>query len=290
MLGFVLDSFDDTVGSTQDLHDFTALPELVSVPFLTALSKKQIDKLKRGGLFVSLPSAFTPIALREPSSPAVESYRALCNIILRSSAQNSTKVLLITSATPSEGKSTVSCNLATALAQRGRKVLMVDADLRSSPPHSDVGIANQSLTTMCQAGSVDHPRYQPIASLPTLHVLPAGIRPTDPTGVLDSVRMQELMTAWRAEYDHIIIDTPPVLLFADALVLAARSDAVILVTRSGVSRRPEIERARDLLTRSGAHMLGFILNAVKSPEYYYGYPASYGPQYATGNTGLQKKN
>ena len=279
LLGFAVDSFDDTVGTSQELETLAAIPELVSVPFLSALATKKLKKLKRTSPLFSLPTAFNPIALQEPSSPAVESYRALCNVILLSSSQNSTKMLVITSATPGEGKSTVSCNLATALAQRGRKVLLVDADLRSSPLRAQAGTFSQGLTTMCQVGSAEHPRYRLIASLPNLDVLPAGIRPTDPA-VLDSVRMQELMTAWRAGYDHIIIDTPPVLLFADALGLASRADAVILVARSGVSRRNEVLRARDLLARSGANLLGFILNAVKFPEYYYGYPSAYGPQYA----------
>jgi len=93
--------------------------------------------------------------------------------------------------------------------------------------------------------------------------------------------MQELLAAWREEYDNIIIDTPPVLLFADALVLAAQADNSILVTRSGVSRSKSVLLARDLLARSGARILGFVLNAVRHPDYYYGYPETYGPQYGT---------
>jgi capsular exopolysaccharide synthesis family protein len=264
------------------------MPELVSVPFLAALSNKKLSRSKSMNSRFPLPTGFNPIALREPDSPAVESYRALCNIILLSAAQNSMKMLIVTSATPGEGKSTVSCNLATALAQRGRKVLMVDADLRSCSSNSQTGTSTQSLTTLCQTGNLDHPQYRPIPILPTLHVLPAGIRSANPTGVLDSVRMQELMAAWRAEYDHIIIDTPPVLLFADALVLAARADAIVMVTRADVSRRPEVLRARDLLERAGGNILGFVLNAVRSPQYYYGYPSSYGPQYAPVKTDPEK--
>jgi non-specific protein-tyrosine kinase len=84
--------------------------------------------------------------------------------------------------------------------------------------------------------------------------------------------MAELMTIWRAEYNHIIIDTPPVLPFADALVLAARADGVILVARSGMSRATALLRAREVLARSGSKILGLVLNAVRSREYYYEYP------------------
>ena len=86
--------------------------------------------------------------------------------------------------------------------------------------------------------------------------------------------MQELMNAWRAEYDHIIIDTPPVLPFADALVLSARADGVILVVRSGMSHAGALLRASELLVRSGAKIQGLVLNAVPEREYYYGYPQS----------------
>jgi capsular exopolysaccharide synthesis family protein len=279
LLGLVRDSFDDTIRNSQEMEAVAALPELVSVPFLPALAKKRGPERKETGPFFPSAPAFSPIAFREPDSPGIEAYRALCSAILQTNSQNSTKVLVITSATPGEGKSTVSCNLATALAQRGRKVLLVDADLRSTSIRSHLGLARSSLTAMCGALGVEHPRYQPVPSLPGLNLLPAGIRPDDPTGVLDSARMQELLAAWREEYDNIIIDTPPVLLFADALVLAAQADNSILVTRSGVSRSKSVLLARDLLARSGARILGFVLNAVRHPDYYYGYPETYGPQY-----------
>jgi len=211
--------------------------------------------------------------LQDSNSPAVESYRALCSIVLRSWVQNSSKTLVITSAIPGEGKSTVSTNLAAALAQHGKKVLLVDADLRSFAIRSVLEPPWPTLSSMCKPGGADHPRCRPIAGLPTLSVVPAGIPPANPTEILDSLRMEQLMTIWRAEYDHIIIDTPPVLPFADALVLAARADGVILVARSGMSRARSLLRAREVLARSGAKILGLVLNAVRSREYYYGYPA-----------------
>lgn len=270
MLGLVRDSFDDTVAGSEQLERMTGLPELVSVPFLAGLRSKERKKAKRK----ALRSVFNPIALKDPNSPGVESFRALCSTIMFSSDQNAVKTIVVTSATPGEGKSTVSCNLATALAQRGRKVLLVDADLRCSSIYPQLG-TRPGLSTMCAAGAANHPRYQPLANLPALHVVPAGIRPGDPTGVLDSVGMQQLMAAWRDEYDHVIIDTPPALPFADALVLGARADGVILVARAGVSRTGALLRARDVLARSGSNLLGFVLNAVRDREYYYEYPDSY---------------
>jgi Mrp family chromosome partitioning ATPase len=88
--------------------------------------------------------------------------------------------------------------------------------------------------------------------------------------------MQQLIDAWGKEYDHVIVDTPPVLPFADAIVLASRADGVILVTRAGVSNKRALLRVRDLLWRSGANILGVVRNAVKHPEFHYSYPVEYG--------------
>jgi succinoglycan biosynthesis transport protein ExoP len=271
LMGLVIDSFDDSVQTSEEVEAVTGLPELNSVPFLAALA----DKSTRGRSKL-LSSRLAPIPVRDPNCPAGEAYRALSSFVLLSSPDNPPKVLVVTSALPGEGKSTVSCNLATALAQSGRRVLLVDADLRCSTLHSRLGIAKgPGLATMFTTRPVDHPRAQPIAELPNLHVLPAGFRPAGPTELLASSRMQQLMATWRGEYDHIIIDTPPMLPFADGLVLSARADGVILVTRSGVSQKKALLRARDILARSGASVLGFVLNAVSRAEYFYEYPAAY---------------
>jgi polysaccharide biosynthesis transport protein len=274
LLALLLESVDDTVRTSEQLEAMTALPELGTVPFLQALAAKNRNQLRRARpLSLAMP-AFDPLVLREPNSPGVESYRALCSLLMLASVEDSPKTLVVTSATSGEGKSTVSCNLAVALAQRGRKVLLIDADLRCSSLHSELG-ATPGWGTLYAAGATDHPHYQPIAGLPNLHAVPAGIRSEDPGGVLDSPRMQDLMAAGREVYDHIILDTPPVLPFADALVLAARADCVILVARSGVSHQKAVLRARELLARSGANVLGFVLNAVRERESYYRYPSGY---------------
>ena len=274
LLGLFQDSLDDTVRTAEELEVLSSLPELGSIPFIASLAGKKRKELKQARPLVPERAAFTPIAFQEPNGPGLEAYRSLCSVILLASSENPAKMLVIASATSGEGKSTVSCNLAMALAQRGRKVLLVDADLRCSSFDSPSN-ARLGLSTMCAAGAAHHPRYQPIVNLPNLHAVPAGIRPTDPTGVLDSVRMQELLTTWRAEYDHIILDTPPVLPFADALVLAARADGVILVASSGATRAKAFLRARDVLLRSGANLLGFVMNGVKERESYYAYPPAY---------------
>ncbi len=273
LLGLVLDSFDDTVQTSEELAVVTALPELSSVPFLASLSGKQSKGIGPANI---LDAEFTPISVRNPNCPGGEAYRVLSSVILLSSLDNPPKVLVVTSALPGEGKSTVSCNLATALARGGRRVLLVDADLRCSSIDRHLGIRKEpGLTTLFATESTECPQYQPIAELPSLHVVPAGFCPAGPTEILASSKMQQLIAAWRTEYDHIIIDTPPMLPFADALVLSARADGVILVARAGVSRRKALLRAVEVLSRSGVNVLGFVLNAVPRQEYYYEYPDSY---------------
>jgi capsular exopolysaccharide synthesis family protein len=273
LLGLMLDSFDDTIRTCDELESITMLPELSSVPFLAALSRKQTKGIHPLNI---LASGSAPISAREPNSACGEAYRSLCSVVLLSSLDHPPQVLVVTSALPGEGKSTVSCNLATTFARAGKRVLLVDADLRCSSIDRQLGISKEpGLSNMFAEQPAKWPRSQPVAGLPNLHVVPAGFRPAGPVEILGSPMMQRLMAAWRTEYDHIIIDTPPMLPFADALVLAARADGVILVARSGVSRSKALMRAQELLTRSGANVLGFVLNAVRRPEYYYEYPDSY---------------
>jgi polysaccharide biosynthesis transport protein len=274
ILGLVVDSFDDTVRTSNEAEAIMALPELGSIPYIAALTKKNHRRLSPANLLGLQGTELNSISVLKPNCPAAEPYRALGSVILLSCLDNPPKVLVVTSAMAGEGKSTISCNLAAALAQRGRKVLLVDADLRSASIQEQLGMY-PGRNTVFATGATQYSRYQPIKGLPNLHVVPTGFRPTDPYEILDTARVKQLMDAWSLEYDHVIIDTPPVLLFADVLVMAARADGVLFVTRSGKSRTQASLRARDVLTRAGANILGFVLNGAKQREYYYEYPPEY---------------
>ena len=274
ILGLVIDSFDDTLRTSDEAESIMALPELGSIPYIAALMKKNHKRLSPANLLGLQGTELNSISVLKPNCPAAEPYRALGSVILLSCLDNPPKVLVVTSAMAGEGKSTISCNLAAALAQRGRKVLLVDADLRSASIQEQLGM-HPGRNTVFATGATQYSRYQPIKGLPNLHVVPTGFRPTDPYEILDTARVKQLMNAWSMEYDHVIIDTPPVLLFADVLVMAARADGVLFVTRSGKSRTQASLRAREVLTRAGANILGFVLNGAKQREYYYEYPAEY---------------
>jgi succinoglycan biosynthesis transport protein ExoP len=278
ILGLIVDSFDDTLRTSDEVESVVVLPELGSIPFVPALASKKRPALKnKAGApnLLGLPGFdLTSIPVLKPNCAAAEAYRSLASVVLLSCVDHPPKVVVVTSAMAGEGKSTVSCNLAAALAQRGRRVLLVDADLRSAGIQEQLGM-RPGRNTVFATGATQYSRYQPIQALPNLHVVPTGFRPTDPHEVLDTARVKQLMEAWSAEYDHVIIDTPPVLLFADVLVMAARADGVIFVTRSGKSRIKASARATEVLMRAGANMLGFVLNSTKRREYYYQYPAEY---------------
>jgi len=276
LLGLIWNSFDDTIGTAEELEAITDLPELASVPTLEMLSTKN-QKSPIAGNLLGFRSKFESISITDPRGIGAEAYRSLCSVILLSSVKNPPKVMVVTSAMPGEGKSTVTCNLARAIAQRGKNVLIVDADLRCSSPYPQYSRDPRSSPEFGESAIVCK-RYQPFADLRNLTVVSVGSRQIGPAEILASTEMQELMAKWRAEYDHVIVDTPPVLPFADALIMSALADGVVLVARSGVSQINALLRVRNVLTRTGANIIGFVLNEANRRESYYHYPGGYNPK------------
>jgi capsular exopolysaccharide synthesis family protein len=181
---------------------------------------------------------------------------------------------MVTSALPQEGKTTTSINCAVVLAQRGVRVLLIDADLRRPSIHKTLGMGPRSGLSNVLTGSIslDQAITRP-SILPNLHVLPAGTPPPNPAELLASLHMRDVLEQLRERYDHIVMDTPPSLSVTDAVVLSQRADAVVLVIRSGQTTRQALRRARDILARVNAKVVGVLLNAVdlSSPDYYYYY-------------------
>jgi capsular exopolysaccharide synthesis family protein len=190
---------------------------------------------------------------------------------------------MITSALPQEGKTTTSVNLAIVLAQQGARVLLIEADMRrggiSKVLHlnSDVG-----LSTILSQSMVPDPEQamRTIPDVPNLRVLPAGPVALHPSEMLSSPRMRELIQSLEPEFDHIIIDTPPVLSVTDACLLSALADSTLFVIRAGVTSRAALKRAHEMLMHVDARVMGVILNAADFTEpdlYYYG--SRYGSYY-----------
>ena len=162
------------------------------------------------------------------------------------------------------------------LAQRGARVLLVDADLRRPTLHSRFGTSNAAGLASYLSGSVDDVNslpIVPIAQLPTLSLLPAGPPPHNPAELLGSARMLAAVTSWREKYDHIVLDSPPALAMTDPVILSHYADAVLLVIRAGHTRKQALRRVRELFAQVNAPAVGVVLNAVdlSSPDYHYHY-------------------
>jgi capsular exopolysaccharide synthesis family protein len=221
-------------------------------------------------------------ALSQPKSQFTEAFRSLRTSLLLAAAGHPPKYILFTSATPSEGKTTVASNLACILSQGDARVLLIDADLRRPNVHHRFGLTGKvGLTTVLASTSTLEEALQHVPELPNLSILPSGPVPPFPTEMLSSTAMSALLQKVGELYTYVVIDSPPILSVTDAAILGRAADAVVLVIRHGKSGKNVLRRARDLLIRSGAPMAGLALNAVdlNSPEYYgyYGYTGySYG--------------
>ena len=224
------------------------------------------------------------ITQSRPQSQMAESYRALRTSLLLTSLGAPPKVILVTSALPQEGKTTTSLNCGIVLAQKGSRVLLIDADLRRPSIHKALGMGPRTgLSNVLTGGATMQQATVRSTVLPTLFVLPAGTPPPNPAELLASANMGEILTQLREQYDHIVIDTPPALSVTDAVIMSTRADAVVLVIRSGQTTKQALRRARDILARVNAKVAGVLLNAadLTSPDYYYyyEYQGKYGNRY-----------
>jgi capsular exopolysaccharide synthesis family protein len=217
------------------------------------------------------PNALTEgIVAREPTSIITENYKAIRTALLLSSAERPPKRILVTSMSPEEGKTTTSVNLAMAIAQSEYKVLLIDADLRKPRLHKVFGLGNTKGLSTYLAGASDMHVAQK-GPLPGLSVLTSGPIPPNPSELLSSNRMHELMTALSGQYDIIICDSPPLLSVADGLILSKTTEGTIIVTRAGKVTYDEMKRGLRSLYDLKAHVLGIVINAldVKKNDYYY---------------------
>ena len=279
-LAFLQESLDTTIANLEELTTITALPALGTIPLQLGANGRR-RRLTAGATAGEEQEATGPITYVRPKSEAAESYRALRTSILLSSFGAPPKVILVTSALPQEGKTTVSTNSAMVLAQKGGRVLLVDADLRRPGIGKTLGIKSTAgLSTVLSGVDKVEEAIVPFAQLPNLYVLPAGPIPPNPVELLGSTVMKEYIARWRKEYDHIIIDTPPCLSVTDSVVLSVDADRVILVARSGQTPKAALRRASELLTQVNARVMGVVLNAfnLRSADGYYYY---YGSKYAS---------
>ena len=271
-LAFLLEGMDNTVRTTEQAQMISGLASMGMIPLGSRAAREKLNPKRL--TIASSKEAVELVTQSRPQSQMAESYRALRTSLLLSNLGAPPKVIMVTSALPQEGKTTTSINTAVVLAQKGVRVLLIDADLRRPSIHKTLGMGPQTGLSNVLTGSATLDQAITRSSvLPNLSVLPAGTPPPNPAELLASTNMRDVLLKLREEYDHIVIDTPPSLSVTDAVVLSPRADAVVLVIRSGQTSKQALRRSRDVLTQVNAKVVGVLLNAVdlRSPDYYYYY-------------------
>lgn len=280
-LAFLLEAIDNTVRTPEQAQAISGLPSLGMIPLGT---RSSAESGSRRGLAITGKEPIELVTQSRPQSQMAESYRALRTSLLLTSVGAPPKTILVTSALPREGKTTTSINTAIVLAQKGTRVLLVDADLRRPSIHKTLGLGPRlGLSNVLTGGATLQQATSRSPLLPNLYVLPAGTPPPNPAELMASSQMVEVLMELREQFDHVIIDTPPTLSVTDAVVLSTRTDAVVLVIRSAQTTKPALRRARDILTQVNARVAGVLLNAVNLASadyyYYYEYQGKYGQRY-----------
>ena len=213
------------------------------------------------------------IAKLNPKSPISEQYRTIRTNIQFASADGELRSFMVTSASPGEGKSTTAANLAIVFAQQGKRVLLVDSDLRKPTMHYTFRVTNTvGLTNVLtrQASLVEAVQATDVEKL---DLLSSGPIPPNPAELLSSRMMEQMLAEAYKQYDLVIFDSPPVLAVTDAQVLANQCQGTVLVVKSGVTELENALKAKELLQAAKAKLLGAVLNnkALKSSSYYYYY-------------------
>jgi capsular exopolysaccharide synthesis family protein len=215
----------------------------------------------------------------DKDSASAEAFRTIRTGLMLSSSAKQLKVILLTSAVPNEGKTTTAANLAVAMAQMGDRVLIIDGDMRRHNLHNIFGIDNTKgiSNVIVDPGGLSG-AIRSSDKYPNLDILTGGTRAPNPSELLGSERMKELISGLRERYDRIIIDSPPLLAFSDSLVLGSLADGVILVVWGGKTSRELIQKSLQLLKGINTKILGVALNKIdttKRSYYYYPYYSYY---------------
>lgn len=206
-----------------------------------------------------------------PKSAFVESYRALRTNLGFAGVDQDYHMIMVSSPSPQDGKSTTTANLAVVMAQAGNKVLLVDCDLRKPVQHRIFQVDNTRGFTNCLLHQMGIEEAAHRELVDNLTVLTSGPIPPNPAEILGSQRARDFWEKARKSFEYILIDAPPVLAVTDAVVLSTYADGVVLVVRSSVTRNELAREARDQLVRANARILGVVLNQVKmdAKDYYY---------------------
>jgi len=263
VVAILLESQDKSVKTIEEARELFGFTLLGVIPFYKKPEKNpRRNSWRLKSAEEDLQLSPRQIVVRDtPHNSSSAAYRMLQANLRFLSSDKELKVIVVSSSLPQEGKSTVSANLAVAIAQLGRKVLLVDADMHCPTQHGIWELPNQvglSNVIVGQAGFGDA-----IAQvMDNLDVLPCGVIPPNPMALLDSQRLTLLIKQFSASYDAVIIDAPSLNVAAEALILGNKADGMLLVVRPGVLNSGTVAFAKELLKKSSQHVLGLVVNGV----------------------------
>ncbi|MEH7356279.1 CpsD/CapB family tyrosine-protein kinase [Neobacillus drentensis] len=213
------------------------------------------------------------ITMVDPKSPISEQYRTIRTNIQYSTVDKNVRTLMVTSSGPGEGKSTTVANLAVTFAQQGKKVLLVDADMRKPTVHYTFNQTNTFGMTSVLTKQVSLEEAISETSVENLYVLTSGPIPPNPSELLSSKSMEQLFQTSENLFDIVLFDTPPLLAVTDAQILANRCDGTVLVVYSGKTEKDQLLKAKELLDSAQSKLLGVVVNnkKIQDTNYYYYY-------------------
>jgi capsular exopolysaccharide synthesis family protein len=269
-LAFLIDHLDNTVKSQKDVEEVLGLPFLGVLPALRDERKQKLADLLERDQFVA----------KHPRSVAAELCRTIRTNLLFMSPEKPLSRLLVTSAGPREGKSTLVGNLAVTIAQSGKRALLIDTDMRRPRLHHSFGLKNDIGITNILLGDATPEQACRDVGIEGLHVLTCGPIPPNPAELLHTERFRQIVNELAARYDWLLFDSPPVGVVTDAQVLAAVVDGIIQVVDTGRTSLQQAQVAKRRLHDVGANLLGVVLNNVdlarrdvgsyyESYQYYY---------------------
>ena len=314
-LALLIEYLDNSVKNIEDVMRATQLPTLAVIPAMNSQSlrsshtrrreslkdpdeqNRQRQRVGKGTVITNIggivPRGLQPkgnqLATLDGLSSVVEAYRMLRTSLLLSTAGKPPKTILLTSSQPGEGKTTTAVNTAISMAQLGSSVLLIDADMRRPTVHKTFKLARARGLSTYLSGNGDIESLIIKLPMPNLSVLTSGPIPPNPAELISSDRMRELLKTLSLRYDHIIIDSPPLITVTDPVILSTMVDGSMLVVQSGRSTKELIRRARQELAGVNARIFGVILNNVDIKRdgydeyYYHRYYSNYSNSYRAGN-------
>jgi capsular exopolysaccharide synthesis family protein len=254
-IAFLLDYLDQSIKTDEELTERLGLIAIGHVAFAPAGKGSRAELVALVG-----------------QSPASEAYKALRTSLLFSTLDQELKTIVVTSPAPEEGKSRTAANLAVVLAEAGHNTVLIDADFRRPSMHKIFGrIRNVGLSNLILQDVPESEAITAVEKVPNLWLITSGPIPPNPSELLGSGRIRELIARLRSAFTYVILDTPPVNAVTDAAILAAAVDGTILVVEQGRTTFPALKHSKQLLDRVGVHTIGVVMNKVRTSAGSYSY-------------------